>query len=309
MPLLSSRLRLHAVALLSLGFLAACGSGTKTLNEASAKRMLIDQLKTKGDTFPVPLNFVATEIRSPTREDYLAGSYGESGPKASVQRLLKAGYISQTREDTKLINVTGTYKAEPAGCGSGGAGIGKQVYTFTLSMQPSYAAVSGDYTYESWYSSGQHSASFNGRVTGEVRPEGVATLAYGPMSARRDYTIKAEGANVTLAGPRMFACDSPVVATGTGPGGFIMVPKYTYAYSDKLKPLLDPAGNLKGGTIKIDEVHNLLLETDAIATAQFAMHIDFNDAGAAVLGKTTMADKGNVTFRRQPDGTWVLPLN
>lgn len=87
------------------------------------------------------------------------------------------------------------------------------------------------------------------------------------------------------------------------------MPKYTYAYTDKLKPLLDASGNLKGGTIKIDEVHNLLLETDAIATAQFAMHIDFNAAGGAVLGKTTVADQGNVTFRKQPDGTWVLPSN
>jgi hypothetical protein len=271
--------------------------------------MLIDQLKTKGDTFTVPLNFVAEEVRSPTREDYLAGSYGDSGPKASIQRLLKAGYMSQTREDIKLINVTGTYKAEPAGCGSGGAGIGKQVYTFTLAMQPSYAGVSGEYTYESWYSSGQHSASFNGPVSGEVKPEGAVTLVYGPMSTRRDYAIKSDGANLTLAGPRMFACDSAVIATGTGPGGFILVPKYSYVYADKLKRLLDSSGNLKGGTIKIDDVHNLLLETDAIATAQFAMHIDFNAAGTAVLGKAMMSDNGNVTFRKQPDGTWVLPPN
>jgi hypothetical protein len=76
-----------------------------------------------------------------------------------------------------------------------------------------------------------------------------------------------------------------------------------------LKALLDASGKLKAGTIKVNDVHNLLLEIDTIATARCAVHIDLNAAGAAVLGKTTLADLRDVTFRKQPDGTWVLPAN
>jgi hypothetical protein len=280
---------------------AGCAQTTKTLNETSAKRMVIDQMKTKGDVFLVQLDSVVDEIHSPTREDYIAGSYAEASPKAAVQRLLKSGYLNQSREDLKLINITGTYKTEGNVCG-------KEVYTFALSMQPSSPVVSGQYTYNHLYQDGQQGMKIDGPVTGEVKPDGSVTLFYGPMNARSDYTIKADGTSIILDGPKFFSC-TKVVATGSGPGGFITVPKYSYAYADKLKALLDASGKLKAGTIKVDDVHNLLLETDTIATARCAIHIDLNAAGAAVLGKAILPDQREVTFRKQPDGTWVLPAN
>jgi hypothetical protein len=298
-----SLVRVSAVAciLIVLTAQTGCAQTTKTLNEASAKRMMIEQLKTNGDVFLVQLNSVGDEIHSPTREDYVTGSYAEASPKAAVQRLLKSGYLNQSREDLRLINITGTYKAEGNVCG-------KEVYTFSLSMQPSSPAVSGQYTYNHLYQDGQQGMKIDGPVTGEVMPDGTLTLFYGPMNARSDYTIKADGTTIVLDGPKFFSC-TKVIATGTGPGGFIAVPKYSYSYTEKFKALLDATGKLKAGTIKVDDVHNLLLETDTIATARCAIHIDLNAAGAAVLGKAILPDQREVTFRKQPDGTWVLPAN
>lgn len=298
------------VAVLLVGSLTGCSAQTKTLNESSAKRLLIDHLKSIGETFLLPLADVNQQLHA-TREDYLSGSYGEADPKALVQRLLKAGYVHQTREDIKYNNVSGTYKGETPGCGSGGFEIKTRIQTFTLSMKPGDPAVDGQYTYDSWYAlNGHKSLGWSGPVKGQVNPDGTVELIYGPMYTHVKYTFQSDGANIALTGRTMFECGTgQMTLTGTGPGGFISVPKFSYSYTDSMKKLLDGSGKLKAGTSKIDEVHNLLLETDAIATARFTWHVDLNEPGAAVIGKPRVSGTDAVTFRKQPDGTWVLPSN
>jgi hypothetical protein len=121
------------------------------------------------------------------------------------------------------------------------------------------------------------------------------------------YAFKSDGSTVALTGRALFECSAEVIASGTGPGGVVVVPRYTYSYADKLKQLLDATGNLKAGSTKVDGVSNLLLTIETMATAKYAWHVDLNDAAAAVAGMKTVFGQGEAVFRKQPDGAWVLP--
>lgn len=228
-----------------------------------------------------------------------------------MKRLLSAGFITQSREDVNYKNVTGTFRAEPPGCGSGGFGISKQVYTFNLVMASKSPAVSGQYTFDAWYADTDHqrARADRGPVQGEVSPDGTLHLVYGPMYSHAAYKIDSQGGNITLTGTNLFMCSGrDMVASGTGPGGIVTSPRFSYGFSDSMKKLLDPAtGDLRAGRIKIDGVHDLILQLDTIATATYQWHVNLNAAGEAVVGKPIILGKNEVTFRKQPDGTWVLP--
>jgi hypothetical protein len=225
-----------------------------------------------------------------------------------MQRLLRAGFITQSREDVKYGNVTGTYRAEIPGCGSGGIGIRNRIYTFTLFMEPGRSTISGRYTFDAWRNSGQKAATFSGPVKGSITPEGNVTLIYGPMLTHVDYKFKSDAQNIVLTGPSGFECEqTEIMLAGTGPGGYITEPKFSYAYGEKIKPLLDDSENLKAGTMKIDEVHKLLLETETVATAKYTWHVELNEVGFALTGMQRISEQGTAVFRKQPDGSWVLP--
>lgn len=275
--------------------LQACASN-KPLTASSAKAMLTESLKKKGDAYMVTITSVARQIRSQTREDYSAASFGDSDPRAQVGRLLKAGYITQAREDLTYRNVTGTYKCNTH------SRWGNAIYTFTLSMQPGYNAVSGEYTFDWQYSESA------GPVHGEVMQDGHLRLVYGPMSSQTTYEITVEGNTTRLTGPNLFVQDGgQMTVVGTGPGGFVTVPRYSYVFSDKFKELLDPSGDLiRGGKIEIDDVHNLLLATETVAAARVTWHADLNNAATILLGKDKIDGEGSATFGKQPDGAWVL---
>jgi hypothetical protein len=278
----------------------------KTLDENSAKHLLHDRFETRGNEYRIPMYGIAQRLR-PTTEDYLSGAYRESDARAQVQRLLKTGFITQSREDVKFLNVTGTYKAEVRGCGDGGLGIKNRVYSFSLLMAPTSSTISGEYTFDSWRNTGQKAATFRGPVTGNISPDGSVLLIYGPMSTRTNFKFRSEGTSLALIGPALFECDpTEITLSGTGPGGYVTEPKFSYGYSDKMKPLLDETGNLNAGRRVVDDVQNLLLETETIATAQYSWHVELNDAGVALAGSQRISKTSQVVFRKRPDGTWVL---
>lgn len=133
-----------------------------------------------------------------------------------------------------------------------------------------------------------------------------------------------------------------VTFSGRGPGGYIKSPLYTYTFTNKfrsfvptnspktiwsldsmkshkwmwLKPQQESDGKTllrKGmGTLVVDKVSDLLLDTDVKAHATYNWHIKFNELGRLFAGKNrkgkrnTVAGSGEIFFRKRPDGSWVF---
>lgn len=292
------------LALLALVVGCEGGNSTKNLTESSAKGMLRTKISAdkKGD-YRLSFFDVSQAIRNPTREDYTQGAFRNNDPKAAVQRLLRAGFITQSRTDSTVPNVSGKYKVNldfPKN-----PFMSYATYTFDLSMQPTYSTVTGQYTVDAT------NYKANGPLTGTVSPDGTVQLAYGSQfgSTVVSYKFASNGQSVTLTGKQpFFNINCPTMTlTGNGPGGSLLVPTFSYSFSDKFKPLPSPNVNeIYAGGIEIDEVSNLLLATETIAQARFTWHVIFNDAAKALTGQTTVSGTGDIIFGKQPDGNWVL---
>jgi hypothetical protein len=289
------------------------GSSTKNLTESSAKRMLVAKISADNkDNYLLNFDAVSETIREPIREDYADGTYRINDPRLAVGRLIKAGYIIQSRKEFTVPNVSGNYKVEltwPKEVSS--IALRNAIYTFSLSMEPTFSTVSGKYSVDSWVNSGQETMSANGPLIGSVSQDGTVQLAYVTQYGSRieeAYKFSISGQGVTLTGNQPFLNGIPTMTlTGSGPGGTISVPSFSYAFSAKFKPLAPPNANqIVAGKIVVDEVSNLLLATDTVAQARFTWHVVFNDAGRALSGEPTVSGTGNMIFGKQPDGNWVL---
>jgi hypothetical protein len=289
------------------------GSSTKSLTESSAKRMLAAKFIAENkDDYRLNFYAVSEAIRVPTSEDYAEGTYRVNDPRLAVGRLIKAGYITQSRKDFTVPNVSGNYRVEltwPKEVSS--IALRNAIYTFSLSMGPTDSTVSGKYTLDSWVNSGQETMSANGPLIGSVGQDGTVQLAYVTQYGSRineAYKFTSSGQGVNLTGNQPFLNGIPTLTlTGSGAGGTISVPSFTYVFSDKFKPVAPPNANqIVAGKIVVDEVSNLLLVTETIAQANFTWHVTFNDAAKALTGQTTASGAGQMTFGKQPDGNWVL---
>ena len=289
------------------------GSSTKNLTESSAKRMLVAKISADNkDNYLLNFDAVSETIREPIREDYADGTYRINDPRLAVGRLIKAGYIIQSRKEFTVPNVSGNYKVEltwPKEVSS--IALRNAIYTFSLSMEPTFSTVSGKYSVDSWVNSGQETMSANGPLIGSVSQDGTVQLAYVTQYGSRieeAYKFSTSGQGVTLTGNQPFLNGIPTMTlTGSGAGGTISVPSFTYVFSDKFKPVAPPNANqIVAGKIVVDEVSNLLLVTETIAQANFTWHVTFNDAAKALTGQTTASGAGQMTFGKQPDGNWVL---
>jgi hypothetical protein len=256
----------------------------------------------KGD-YRLSFSMVSETIRNRTRDDYTEGAFDNNDPRAAAQRLLKAGFITQAREEHTVPNVSGQYRVDLTFPKN--PWVAYANYSFNLSMKPTYSAVTGDYRMDS---SGNKQ---NGPLTGTVDPDGTVHLTYGSQfgGTEADYKFASTGGTLTLTGKQPFLniqCPE-MTLTGSGPGGTISVPSFSYAFSNSFKPLPAPDANeIYVGDIAIDGVNNLLLATETEAQAHFTWHVTFNDVGKALSGKTTVTGTGDVIFGKQPDGQWVV---
>ena len=172
---------------LILPTLVGCSSN---LTESSAKRMLTAKISAdKADNKLVSFTDVRDTIKGETRDDYSQGTYekmtpgpvffSRPNPKLAAQRLLKAGFITQTRKDITIPNVSGDYHVHliwPKGSWTGDA-----TYELHVSMQPSYSSISGTYNVKTTYPNGGPAMSSSGALSGSVSPGGTVHLQYEPI--------------------------------------------------------------------------------------------------------------------------------
>ncbi len=301
-----------------VAYLVGCdSSSTSRLNESSGKSMLVAKMAAdQKDKYVLAFGNIRQTLNEHTRNDYSQGVYPEylsagfmqvPNPQVVVQRLLKAGYVSQSENSFTVPNVSGDYHADMSWVMWGSYHM-HAIYAVTIAMKPSDNSISGQYHEES---TGGGAQSANGMLSGSVDANGTVHLSYG--GANEDYAFKSANGEEMLTGklPFLNGADglNPLTGTlvGNGPGGNITVPVYSYVLSSKFEILPPPhQDEIQAGKIEIDQITNLLLASDTMAQASFGWHVDFNGAAKALSGKDKITGTGNVVFGKQPDGKWVV---
>jgi hypothetical protein len=265
------------------------------------------------DTYALAFGNIRPTLNEQTRNDYNQGSYPEylsagfiqvPNPQVIVQRLLKAGYVSQSQNSFTVPNLSGEYHADMSW-----ELMGYHMhatYALTVSMNPADNSIAGHYHEES---TGGGAQSADGSLSGTVDANGTVHLTYGSQygGANEDCTFTSANGEETLTGKQPFLNGPNVALVGHGPGGNITVPVYSYALSSKFATLPPPhQDEIQAGKIEIDQITNLLLSSDTMAQASFGWHVDFNDAAKALSGKDKASGIGNVIFGKQPSGNWVV---
>jgi hypothetical protein len=270
---------------------------------------------TKNDSYSVDFAPLAQNMRVWTYDDYSVGQYGANDVRSTIQRLFKAGFVNQTVETLTYPNVAGEYRGnfdfpEPVN-------FSKQTYSIDISMVPDRPEFSGEYTYDA-VRRGEGEKHNSGQLHGTVAQDGNVTMGLlitgEPWQYGGAYKFSCLGKKVSLTGPYPFDPLAPIffglpsaTFVGTGPCGSISVRRFTYSFSDKLTSLFRPnSTSLVGGHFAVDEVTDLLLETETIAEARFTWHVDLNEAARALLGRDSVRGNSGLTFQKQPDGNWVL---
>ena len=304
--------------ILLCGFALCCTAGcnsTTHLTEASAKSMLVAKIKADHrDVYLIPFDTIFPLLAKPTRDDFNSGPlsttigqgiFTTTNPAAIVQRLLRAGYVTQSTSSYTVPNVSGSYNAEQIY--PKGDLMGRATYAVTISMKDGDPTPSGQYDIRSWSFSGQPGGSAWGPIGGSVESGGTVHIKYTGLGTTGTYNYSQNGDKKTLTGTRPFLVGPTLILIGTGPIGTITVPLYTYTLTSKFVPLPLPNQNqIAAGAVHIDSVSNVLLTSDTEAHAEFAWHVDFNDAAKVLTGKPNAGGKGDIFFGKQPNGDWVI---
>lgn len=301
-----------------LTLLIGCSSttSTKQLNDANAKSMLAAKLTAdNADIYGVDIANIRNAIKEPTLTDYYSANEPEtlgtgflaySNPGAPVQRLVKAGYITQAKETRTIPDISGDYSATL----KTSDGQKESEYRVTIATTPGSDQVSGDFLFTKW-----HLGSFfswRGPITGSVDPSGAVHLDYGQTISNLDTPVTYISGSVdnskTLQGSAPFSDGRPsMVLTAGRPPGKLAVTRYKYEFASNVKMLSAPhETEIAAGSITVDRVTNLLLSTDTVAQANFGWHVDLDGPARAITGKATQSGSGVVAFGKQPDGNWVV---
>jgi hypothetical protein len=301
------------IAVLSTG----CSStSTKKLTPSSAKQMLQEQIKDDKDLQMIPYDASLAALGGiKTFTDYEPDQFvGEKvdvslGPQAAVfvangealfHRMLKAGLMTKTEEKDSYQNLTGIYK-------------GRNPYalsSYTISAKQGSPAITGTYRYD----------TCGGRISGSLGVDGTATITvfsiggFSPCSSTRSTTYQIErtdAGGIELAylanGSRKTSDKSAnFYREGSYGQATFALTTYRYNFTPKYMKFVDvPGKNVKIGQVRIDNVDKLLLETETIASGQYAWHIDYNAVGKAIYGTDGGHGTGQVAFRKQPDEAWI----
>jgi hypothetical protein len=306
-----------ALRWLSCGIAIAClvgcdSSSTAHLNESSGKSMLVAKMAAdQKDKYLLSFAGIPYTLKQLTRNDYSQGSYPESlpafmgsriaNPQAVIQRLLKAGYVSQSKTTFTVPDVSGNYEAELSWLWGGSYHM-KATYALTISMKPADNSISGHYHEESTGGGAQYA---NGPLAGSVDADGIVHLSWSGKNLA--YSFNFTNGEKRLTGKQPFVGGPDVTLVGHGPGGEITVPVYSYALSSGFETLPPPhQDEIQAGKIEIDQITNLLLSSDTMAQAAFGWQVDFNRAAKALSGQDKASGTGSVIFVKQPDGNWVI---
>lgn len=312
-------MRRRAVGMFMAVLVAATGcSSKKQLTNSSAKSSLQEAIeRDHKQKEMIPVDETAKLLTTDwTFDDYKSYPLNGSDRKAVLFRqLLDTGYVDQKAISVSYNDIAGDYKADyypvPRGISYGTPRPDHVIYELKIATQAASTKLTVKYNYHDWAPNGQEVMSSTGDATGTLGNDLVSIkYPYGTLPGG-DFTVNKSGSLTELAGP---SPSGQVKLTGQGKGGEIRTEQYSYLPSTKLTE--DKAEKCPGAEDKkcvslggyvIDDVTQLLLVTAESAEGQFKWHFEPTDLGLALAPpRLRSGGTGRVSFRKQPDGDWVL---
>jgi len=191
-------------------------------------------------------------------------------------------------ETVSFPNLTGSYDGQKK----------RDFHPITLVLHPETSEVSGTYNYD----------GCTGTITGNLEPNGGVYLRFHsavhyvclvPKDGPGPWRIQpVSNGGFDLVGPT-------TVVHGTGSSGTIAMTVYTYLPTSKLDAFRTSDRMIKIGKVAVDNVTDLLLETEVSASGKYVWHIDYNELGRELKGTNASRSHGDVKFQKQPDGAWT----
>ncbi len=297
--------------------MAAVGcSSKKELNNSSAKSFLKESIERDraGETL-LSLDQISKMLTTDwTFEDYRSMVPNGDDSRSLFRRMLDAGYVNQKTLTLSYPDLGGNYKGEAfpiPGIYYGTPKPNHVLYELSVSTQPSSVSVSVHYNYHLWSPSGQELTSSSGDTRGTLGND-VLTInyPYGTLPGG-NFKVSSHGNLVDLTGP---SPTGEMRLSGQAKGGQITVTKYSYSPSDKLLNSskvkchkVEAENCISLGQYVVDDVNQLLLDSAEIAAGRFNWHLELNKLGMLFYPSSDhKTGVGNVQFRKQPDGDWVL---
>jgi hypothetical protein len=162
-----------------------------------------------------------------------------------------------------------------------------------------------------------HSEAESGPLSGSAHSDGTIQLNYllqtfngmPNYSGLLTYKLITEGGNLELNGPMPHDWSKPISFRKAEPINpvKISVPMYSYAFTSKADvKAVGKSDQVSIGKIVVTDVSDLLLATDTVAGAKFRWKMEYSDIGKAMTESKQPDKSGDVEFRKQPDGTWVV---
>lgn len=333
-----------------LGLITACSpsTSTKVLTTSSAKSILANHYTANPSYFDFvyATAYLKEDLNKPTTRDYEQ----ESSDSYLMKGLLQAGYLSQSQRMSTVPEVSGSYSAQTTSKRGGilcklslrmSPSSAKVAGRFNEKTQASTSQIAVTGSITGWVEP-------DGTVYLAYHPNPTRELKSKDHTVYAEYTFYRSNGSPVLRGkqPLLFPPNNhnniayrTMTFSGNGPKGYIKVPLYTYTFTKKLQSFvpINPPSSIwnadimewmwlkprhesdgktalrKGmGSLTVDKVSNLLLDSDVKAHATYSWHIRFNNLGRLFAGKNsegrnnTVTGNGEVYFRKRPDGSWVF---
>jgi len=97
----------------------------------------------------------------------------------------------------------------------------------------------------------------------------------------------------------------PIPLQGHTAGPDIQQQVYMYTWTDKLPKDTVTGSNLILGHLIVESCDHLLLTSETAATASCKTHVKLTSAAAVIFGNRPTDQSMQVSFGKQPDGTWI----
>lgn len=286
---LQGQVRVMFIAAFTMLFMACSSSvsAVKQLDESSVGRMVASYLNTS--QYEISLDQVLPLlVMNHSRDDYRTGQAGVYGPL--LKRFLEQGFLTQTASTTTYPEISGTFAGTSAAFG--------YKYLWILDSVPGTNELRGQC---------RGPASIDA-AQGTVEPDGKVTLYCAGIPQPAQYVE--DGPNAYL---KFVKGSIPISQAGTfrghATGKKVTVTWYAYALTPKFKALMKHLGYVSyvvAGKYEVGKVTNLRLDTDTLASANFAYTVSLNSVGKLFYPSGGIGGEGMVTFGKKPDQTWAI---
>lgn len=277
------------------------------LTPQTGRLMLQQRMNANAEIYPVDYSFIAAITSEPSFYTPDERSPLE-GP--TLLRFLKAALVTENVSNANVWDVSGDFD----GSFPGGAGphANECFYLYLTLRATTLPRMDGTYRLEHPRPcAGAGNETSEGTFTAEVVPgDRLLFHEFTPDlhgSTEGEVTINTTN-GLSLVGRVWRGGGSEVInVEGKPPLRMKTIKQYTYQFSPSFRGLIQQEGKfIRGGSVKVDRLANLVLVSSVAAQASFYWHVDFNNAARVVTETPQQNGVGSVMFRKQPNGRWVV---